>query len=455
MADLRNYVLLVDKQGKEVLPVTDGKAVFVGDGSVKLNDQLTSLEGQISTNAGEIARVEKEYKEADLALDGKIGAVEGRVTTLESDKADKTQVAQDIATAKQELTTEIEKKANVADLGTAAYKNIGNAEGNIPVLGANGKLDESMIPAIAINEHFDAESQEAAMLLTVQNGDMVFIVDTTYICVNALESTFEKRFRPLTSVTDAITKGEVESKLATKVDNVVFEAYKTEVQGKLDAKVENSVLEAYKLEVEGKLNDKADATEVTEAINGVKATAEGADAKANKNASDLAEYKIEVEGLLTGKSNEGHTHEEYALGNEVEEVRGLVNANTSAIATKVEQSAFDSYKEEVTGALANKADATHDHEEYALKAEMGAVSGLATSAKDTVVNAINEVKGMADANASAVATKVETETFNTYKGEVDGKIALKADQTALEELGGQLEGCIRFRTVEIDSFTLA
>lgn len=275
MADLRNYVLLVDKQGKEVLPVTDGKAVFVGDGSVKLNDQLTSLEGQISTNAGEIARVE------------------------------------------------------------------------------------------------------------------------------------------------------------------------------------NSVLEAYKLEVEGKLNDKANATEVTEAINGVKATAEGADAKANKNASDLAEYKIEVEGLLTGKSNEGHTHEEYALGNEVEEVRGLVNANTSAIATKVEQSAFDSYKEEVTGALANKADATHDHEEYALKAEMGAVSGLATSAKDTVVNAINEVKGMADANASAVATKVETETFNTYKGEVDGKIALKADQTALEELGGQLEGCIRFRTVEIDSFTLA
>lgn len=455
MADLRNYVLLVDKQGKEVLPVTDGKAVFVGDGSVKLNDQLTSLEGQISTNAGEIARVEKEYKEADLALDGKIGAVEGRVTTLESDKADKTQVAQDIATAKQELTTEIEKKANVADLGTAAYKNIGNAEGNIPVLGANGKLDESMIPAIAINEHFDAESQEAAMLLTVQNGDMVFIVDTTYICVNALESTFEKRFRPLTSVTDAITKGEVESKLAIKVDNVVFEAYKTEVQGKLDAKVENSVLEAYKLEVEGKLNDKANATEVTEAINGVKATAEGADAKANKNASDLAEYKIEVEGLLTGKSNEGHTHEEYALGNEVEEVRGLVNANTSAIATKVEQSAFDSYKEEVTGALANKADATHDHEEYALKAEMGAVSGLATSAKDTVVNAINEVKGMADANASAVATKVETETFNTYKGEVDGKIALKADQTALEELGGQLEGCIRFRTVEIDSFTLA
>lgn len=455
MADLRNYVLLVDKQGKEVLPVTDGKAVFVGDGSVKLNDQLTSLEGQISTNAGEIARVEKEYKEADLALDGKIGAVEGRVTTLESDKADKTQVAQDIATAKQELTTEIEKKANVTDLGTAAYKNIGNAEGNIPVLGANGKLDESMIPAIAINEHFDAESQEAAMLLTVQNGDMVFIVDTTYICVNALESTFEKRFRPLTSVTDAITKGEVESKLATKVDNVVFEAYKTEVQGKLDAKVENSVLEAYKLEVEGKLNDKANATEVTEAINGVKATAEGADAKANKNASDLAEYKIEVEGLLTGKSNEGHTHEEYALGNEVEEVRGLVNANTSAIATKVEQSAFDSYKEEVTGALANKADATHDHEEYALKAEMGAVSGLATSAKDTVVNAINEVKGMADANASAVATKVETETFNTYKGEVDGKIALKADQTALEELGGQLEGCIRFRTVEIDSFTLA
>lgn len=377
MANLRNYVLLVDKQGKEVLPVTDGKAVFVGDGSVKLNDKLTALEGKIGTNASEIARVE------------------GSVTTLESNKADKTQVAQDIATAKQELQTKIDLKANIADLGTAAYKNIGNAEGNIPVLGANGKLDESMIPAIAINEHFDAESQEQAMLLSMQNGDMVFIgtegVGTTYICVNVSESTFEKRFRPLNSVADAITRGEVESKLANKVDNSAFESYKGEVTTELNKK-------ALASEVGVVSGLQTTAKVVVGAINEVKGVADGAKAKATQNASDLADYKEEVTGLLAGKADEGHTHSEYAL-----------------------------------------------------KSVVGDVSGLNTDAKDTLVKAINEVKSGVDTNASAVATKVESSVFEAYKEGVTGALALKADQTALEELGGQLEGCIRFRVFDIES----
>lgn len=447
MADLRNYVLLVDKQGKEVLPVTDGKAVFVEDGSVKLNDKLSTLEGSIGTNASEIARVESEYKDADALLDGKISGLEGRVGVVESDKADKTQVAQDIATAKQELQANIDLKANVADLKSAAYKEVGTLEGQIPVLGANGKLDESMIPAIAINEHFDADDQEAAMLLPVQNGDMVFIVDTTYICVNALESTFEKRFRPLTSVNDSITRGEVESKLANKVENSVFEAYKGEVDGKLATKVENSDLEAYKLQVQAGLDEKALKSEVgvvgtlattakvvVDAINEVKGVADGAEAKATQNASDLADYKVEVQGKLDGKADAVHTHDQYALKaemgevaslstvakdtvvNAINEVKGMADANASAVATKVEQSAFDSYKEEVTGALALKADASHVQENYALKTEVSAV------------------ESKVDANTAA--------------------IALKADQSALEELGGELAGCIRFRVFNIESETL-
>lgn len=370
---VRNYVLLVDKQGKEVLPVTDGKAVFVGDGSVKLNDKLTALEGKIGTNASEIARVE------------------GSVATLEGDKADKTQVASDIATAKQELQANIDLKANVADLGTAAYKEVGTAEGQIPVLGVNGKLDESMLPAIAINEHFDAESQEDAMTKPVQNGDMVLVEGVTYICVKSDEVTFKKKFRPLTSVTDAITRGEVDSKLATKVDNSAFELYKEGVTAELGKK-------ALASEVGVVSGLQTSAKVVVDAINEVKVTADGAKTKAEQNASDLAGYKVEVTGLLAGKADEGHTHSEYAL-----------------------------------------------------KSVVGDVSGLNTDAKDTLVKAINEVKSGVDTNASAVATKVESSVFEAYKEEVTGALALKADQTALEELGGQLEGCIRFRVFDIES----
>ena len=409
----KNYVVLVDNEGRDILPVTDGKAVFVGDGSQKLNDKLTAIDGAVSSNASEITRVES-------ALNGKISTVEGRVATLESGKADKTQVAQDIATAKQELQTKIDLKANIADLGTAAYKNIGNAEGNIPVLGANGKLDESMIPAIAINEHFDAESQEQAMLLSMQNGDMVFIgtegVGTTYICVNVSESTFEKRFRPLNSVADAITRGEVESKLANKVDNSAFESYKGEVTTELNKK-------ALASEVGVVSGLQTTAKVVVGAINEVKAVADGAEAKATKNASDLASYKVEVQGKLD---------------------------------TKVEQTAFDSYKGEVTTALAGKANAQHVHDEYALKSEMGAVSDLTTTAKNTIVDAINEVKTGVNANASAIATKVETTVFEQYKTEAKGVTdSLASRVQANESAIAGLAGAIKFRVFNIDEDTLA
>ena len=404
----KNYVVLVDNEGKDILPVTDGKAVFVGDGSQKLNDKLTAIDGAVSSNASEVTRVESE-------LNGKISTVEGRVATLESGKADKTQVAQDIATAKQELQTKIDLKANIADLGTAAYKNIGNAEGNIPVLGANGKLDESMIPAIAINEHFDAESQEQAMLLSMQNGDMVFIgtegVGTTYICVNVSESTFEKRFRPLNSVADAITRGEVESKLANKVDNSAFESYKGEVTTELNKK-------ALASEVGVVSGLQTTAKVVVGAINEVKAVADGAEAKATKNASDLASYKVEVQGKLD---------------------------------TKVEIADFNSYKGEVTTALDGKANAQHVHDEYALKSEMGAVSGLTTTAKNTIVDAINEVKKGVNANASAIATKVETTVFEQYKTDAKGITdSLASRVQANESAIAGLAGAIKFRVFNID-----
>lgn len=69
-------------------------------------------------------------------------------------------------------------KTEVKDgLGTAASKDIGTAEGDVPVLGANGKLADSVIPAVAITEVFVVEDEEAMLALSAQTGDVAIRTD--------------------------------------------------------------------------------------------------------------------------------------------------------------------------------------------------------------------------------------------------------------------------------------
>lgn len=76
-------------------------------------------------------------------------------------------------------------------LGTAALKNTGTAEGNLPVLDANGKLDSNIIPSIAITDTFTATNEAEMLALDVQKGDICIRTDArkTYILKNAPAST--------------------------------------------------------------------------------------------------------------------------------------------------------------------------------------------------------------------------------------------------------------------------
>jgi hypothetical protein len=74
-------------------------------------------------------------------------------------------------------------------LGTAAYLNTGLASGDIPVLGGGGKLDPSVIPAIATQEFVQVANTAARLALTtaqVQPGDQAYEQDTqrTYKLIN-------------------------------------------------------------------------------------------------------------------------------------------------------------------------------------------------------------------------------------------------------------------------------
>lgn len=75
-----------------------------------------------------------------------------------------------IATAKQEV---------VDGLGSAASKDVGTAAGNVPVLDSNGKLVESIIPAVAITETYVVDSETAMLALNAQVGDVAVRTDVS------------------------------------------------------------------------------------------------------------------------------------------------------------------------------------------------------------------------------------------------------------------------------------
>ena len=97
-------------------------------------------------------------------------------------------------------------KTEIQDgLGTAASKNTGTAEGNIPILGANGKLADSVIPAVAITETFVVANQAAMLELSAQAGDVAIRTDVnrSYILQTTPASTLDN-WKELLTPTDSV-----------------------------------------------------------------------------------------------------------------------------------------------------------------------------------------------------------------------------------------------------------
>lgn len=90
-------------------------------------------------------------------------------------------------------------------LGTAASKNTGTAEGNIPILGANGKLADSVIPVVAITETFVVDSQSEMLALSAQVGDVAIRTDVnrSYILQTTPASTLDN-WKELLTPTDSV-----------------------------------------------------------------------------------------------------------------------------------------------------------------------------------------------------------------------------------------------------------
>ncbi|MCF7930499.1 MAG: hypothetical protein K9L02_03200 [Acholeplasmataceae bacterium] len=105
------------------------------------------------------------------------------------------------------VDAQIDTKITALNLGTASTKNTGTGNGNIPILDANGKLADSVVPKIAMTNTYVVASQTAMLALTnAQEGDVAVRTDLnkSYILKAEPYSTLAN-WQELLSPTDAVT----------------------------------------------------------------------------------------------------------------------------------------------------------------------------------------------------------------------------------------------------------
>lgn len=139
--------------------------------------------------SGDYADVLHPRTSADIVVSTD-GNVQADINGLKTNKAEKTYV--DTELGKKAPTSHNHTKANITDfahthpkseitdfpaLGTASSKNTGTASGNVPVIGADGKLDTGIMPALAITDTFVVATQAAMLALTAQTGDVAVRTD--------------------------------------------------------------------------------------------------------------------------------------------------------------------------------------------------------------------------------------------------------------------------------------
>lgn len=96
--------------------------------------------------------------------------------------------------------------SKISDAGTAASKNTGIASGNVPILDAGGKLDTSILPALAITDTFVVNTEASMLALTAQTGDVCVRTDLSKsFILKVNDPTVLANWQELLTPTDVVT----------------------------------------------------------------------------------------------------------------------------------------------------------------------------------------------------------------------------------------------------------
>lgn len=390
--------------------------------NINLKADKTFVDGQLALKANAADVYTKNDMDASLLLKAEKSYVETELgkkvntTTYTSDMAKKANALDVTNSLKLKadvsaLETGLAGKADsvhthtpsqITGLGTAATRNVGALSGNIPVLNAQGKLETSVLPAIAINETFSAASASAAMDLEMQIGDILVLTNAareaaiekqeqgevvtyqianpkssqelsdeyttyiasgrmTYLCVDPEAGTFEERFKPLQSSGDTISAAEVQQALALKVNNSDFNSYKSQVTDNLGLKADKATTYT-KDQVDTSLAGKVDKVNgkqlsTNDFTNALKTKLDGIAEGANNYSHPTGDGNLHVPA--TGTANNGKV---LMAGSSA----GALSW-TALTTANVSESANKKYVTDVQIAAWNaKAEAVHTHAEYRL-----------------------------------------------------------------------------------------
>ncbi len=98
-------------------------------------------------------------------------------------------------------------KLKVNNLGTSSSRNVGIQPGNVPLINTNGKIDESIIPAVALTTTYEVDSEERMLNLSAQLGDVCIREDLskTYILGESGDPTVLSNWKLLRTPTDSVS----------------------------------------------------------------------------------------------------------------------------------------------------------------------------------------------------------------------------------------------------------
>lgn len=340
-----------------------------------------------------------------------------------------------------DLNTEISK------LGTASKADLGVEQGNVPVLDSNGKLNPSVLPSIAIDELVTVNTKAEALTANVQNGDFVRVTEDArvYMVIDDTKTeAFDEMFVPLSSVTDNITRAEVQAIADTKVDKSTYVVEKAELEANIATKVAQT---EYNAKI-GSLETLID-TKVSESDYEV----DKADLEAKIDTKvDQTAYDIKVKELETDINSKVST---------LDYTQDLVELNL-AIDAKVAQADYDDKVQEIEDAIQLKADKTAlEAIENDNTAKLEEVKTELTNKIDTdiatldtkIQEQIDTLATKAELTASEDAINARLEIVDNKIISIEADVATKVDQTEYSTKVDALQADINTRLTQ-DAFDI-
>ena len=143
------------------------KVVVASDGTMSVSE-VTAASITLSGDVSGSASFDGSAAVAIQANLGNSGVTAGTYTKVTVDAKGRVTTATNLSESDiPNLST-----SKITGIGTAATKNVGSAAGNVPMLNESGKLDESILPALAITEPHVVDNEEEMLALEAQTGDV-------------------------------------------------------------------------------------------------------------------------------------------------------------------------------------------------------------------------------------------------------------------------------------------